>query len=141
MQRYFLRLVLITLIFHCIFPLIPGFHYHGSVLHSIPVGVIFTTIGSGFEVFFISLSQTFRMRIQKIYLLIPAWFLGFGLFPAILLKCFTQSASPDISFSGWEPAIVGGVLIFCIGIVTGCGDFNIDIRNRLRKLKLGSLVV
>lgn len=135
MQRYFLRLVLITLIIHCIFPLIPGFHYHGSLLHSIPVGIIFTTIGSGVEVFFISLSQTLQMRIQKIFLLIPAWFLGFGILPAILFKSFTHSASPDISFSGWEPVIVGGVLIFCIGIVTGCGDFNIDIRDRLKKIR------
>ncbi len=141
MQRYFLRLILITAAFHCIFPLIPGFHYRGSVLHSIPVGIIFTTLGSVVEVFFISLSQMLRMRIQKIYLLIPAWFLGFGVLPAILLKCFTHSASPDISFSGWEPAIVGGILIFCIGIVTGCSDFNIDIRDKLKKFRADSLSV
>lgn len=137
MQRYFLRLVLITWIFHCIFPFIPGFHYRGSVLHSIPVGFMFATQGTIIEVFFLSLGQMLRMRIQKIYLLIPAWFIGFGLIPAISLKCYTYSESPDISFLGWEPAIVGGLLILCIGIVTGCSDFNIDLRSKLNKFKIG----
>ena len=124
MLRFFIRLVLFTWIFHCIFPLVPGWHYRGSVLHSIPVGFLFTIQGTVIEILCTEFAQLSKCRVQKIYLLLPAWFLGFGLLPAISLKCFTQSPSTDLSFHGWTPAIGGSFLIFLTGTITGGSDFN-----------------
>jgi hypothetical protein len=123
MKRYLLRLVLIAATFDFIFPMIPGISFHGSFVHAIGVGILFAFLGWIIESLAIALSALLTIGTlgMALLVLIPAWLLGFWLLPAFVLRSVADIMPATLSFSGWLPAIEGGLLMLLIGVATS-GD-------------------
>jgi hypothetical protein len=125
MTNYLIRLVLITSAFYWIFPMIPGIQFHGNFVHAVGAGVLFAFLGWVVESFAIAISAilaigTFGMALL---VLIPAWVLGFWLLPALVLRYVSDIMPATLSFTGWTPAIWGGLVMLAIGIATS-GDVH-----------------
>ena len=120
MTRYFIRLVLCACAFYFLFPMIHGVHYHGNFLHALFAGAVFALIGWLVEVCAIAISTIFAVGTLGLGLLIliPLWLFGFWLLPAIALKVVADFMPDTLAFSGWTPAIWGGLIMLCIGVVT-----------------------
>jgi hypothetical protein len=123
MKRYLLRLVLIAATFDFIFPRIPGIDFHGTFWQALGVGVVFAFLGWVVESLAIALSAILTIGTlgMALLVLIPAWILGFWLLPAVVLRWVADVMPTMLSFSGWLPAIEGGVFMLLIGIATS-GD-------------------
>ncbi len=121
MMRYFFRLVIITVVFYSEMPLIPGAHFHGSMAQALLFGLLISLIGTFIEYLAIVFSHSYSICTLKgaLCYLIPAWIIGFGVLPVILLKCLASFMSPTFVIVGWNPAIAMGILILSIGIITG----------------------
>jgi hypothetical protein len=50
--------------------------------------------------------------------LVPMWLFGFWLLPAVALKLLAGLMPSYLTVSGWTPAILGGLIMLIIGIVT-----------------------
>jgi uncharacterized membrane protein YvlD (DUF360 family) len=125
MTRYLIRLALIASAFYFIFPLIPGIQFHGNFGYALGAGVLFAFLGWIVESIAIAISAiltigTFGMAL---FVLLPAWILGFWLLPALVLTYVADIMPATLSFTGWWPAIWGGLVMLCIGIVTS-GHFE-----------------
>jgi hypothetical protein len=68
---------------------------------------------------------------MALIVLIPAWLFGFWLLPAVVLRLVADFMPATLSFSGWMPAIGGGLIMLFIGIVTS-GDVHKKVRNGAR---------
>jgi hypothetical protein len=123
MKRYLIRLALIACAFDFIFPMIPGIQFHGSFMHALVVGVLFAFLGWVVESLAIALTALLALGTlgMALLILIPAWLLGFWLLPALTLKYVADIMPSTLSFTGWEPAIWGGLVMLAIGIATS-GD-------------------
>ncbi len=135
MTRYLIRFLLIAGAFYYVFPMIPGIHFHGNFVHALVVGVLFTVLGWVVELFVIAITtiltiSTFGMALL---VLIPVWLLGFWLFPAIVLRFLADMMPTSLSFTGWEPAIWGGLIMLLIGLVT-----SRDLAHRRRRCLAGA---
>lgn len=51
--------------------------------------------------------------------IVPVWLLGFWLLPAIALKLLAEFMPNTLTISGWLPAILAGLVLLVISIVTG----------------------
>jgi hypothetical protein len=116
-----IRLVLIASAFYFIFPMIHGIQFHGNFLHALGAGILFAFLGWVVESLAIAISAIVTIGTLGVALLvlIPAWVLGFWLLPAVALRYVADIMPATLSFTGWEPAIWGGLIMLCIGIVTG----------------------
>ncbi|MBY0547557.1 MAG: phage holin family protein [Candidatus Obscuribacterales bacterium] len=123
MKLFLIRLALIACAFYFVFPMIPGVQFHGNFLHAIGVGLLFGFLGWVVESIAIALSALLTIGTlgMALLVLIPAWIVGFFLLPALVLRCVADVMPDSMSFSGWEPAIWGGLLMLVIGVVTGGG--------------------
>jgi uncharacterized membrane protein YvlD (DUF360 family) len=120
MTRSLIRLVLIAAAFYFILPAIPGISFHGSFLYALGAGIVFAILGWVVEACAIALTALLTITTLGLGLivLIPAWLLGFWMLPAVVLK-FTADMMPnEFSIHGWMPAILGGLVMLVIGIVT-----------------------
>jgi hypothetical protein len=125
MKRYLVRIVLLAAAFDFIFPMIPGIGFHGTFVHAIGAGILFAFLGWVIESLAIALSAiltigTFGMALL---VLIPAWLFGFWLLPAVVLRYTADVMPGTLSFTGWLPAIYGGLIMLVIGIATS-GDVH-----------------
>ncbi len=120
MTRYLIRLLLIAATFYFLFPMIPGVEFHGNFLHAILAGALFALLGWVVESIALAISTLVTISTLGLALivLIPAWLLGFWLLPAVGLRLVANFMPATLTFSGWMPAIWGGLLMLCIGIVT-----------------------
>ncbi|MBI5174002.1 MAG: phage holin family protein [Candidatus Melainabacteria bacterium] len=120
MIRYIVRLVLIACAFYFVFPRIEGVEFHGSFFHALLAGVVFAVLGFLVESLAIALSAILAIGTlgMALLVLIPSWILGFWLLPAIVLRYLAEIMPGTISFTGWMPAIWGGLLMLVIGVVT-----------------------
>jgi hypothetical protein len=120
MQRYIIRLVLIASAFYFIFPMISGIEFHGNFWHALGAGVLFAFLGWVVESLAIAITAILAVGTfgTGLLILIPAWLLGFWLLPALVLRWVANVMPGDLSFSGWLPAIWGGLVMLCIGIAT-----------------------
>lgn len=50
--------------------------------------------------------------------LIPAWILGSWLLPAVALRLLSDVAPAYLTVEGWIPAILGGLVMLFIGMMT-----------------------
>lgn len=121
MKNFLLRLILMACAFYFIFPMIPGIEFHGSFWHALGAGVLFSFLGWLVELIAIMLSAVLTISTlgMALLLLIPAWLLGFWLLPALVLRYVANIMPHDLTFSGWLPAIWGGLIMLVIGIATG----------------------
>lgn len=141
MSRYLLRLVLITGIFYFIFPQIPGVHAQGSFTLAFLIGILLSLLGTFVEYAAIAFScrlkkKTFRSALT---LLIPSWIFGFGVLPVFSLLWLSFLIAPEFNFDGWMPAIMGGVLVLSVGVITG-GCVHVQITKKLPTIVLPSSI-
>ena len=129
MRRYLLRLLLIAATFYFLFPMIPGVQFHGSFIHALLAGALFAFIGWIVEVLAIAISAILTIGTlgMALFLLIPAWLFGFWLLPAVALRLVADFMPSTLNFSGWIPAIGGGLIMLIIGIATS-GDVHKKVR-------------
>lgn len=132
MIRYVIRLILMALAFYFLFPLISGVHFHGTFAHALLAGALFAFFGWIVELAAFALSAILTVTTlgMALIVLIPAWFFGFWLLPAVALRLVADLMPMTLSFSGWIPAIEGGLLMLLIGMVTG-----IDVHKKVRRGK------
>ena len=128
MTRYLIRLALIAAAFYFVFPMIPGVQFHGNFVYAVGAGALFAFLGWIVESVAIALSTILTIGTFGLALvvLIPAWLLGFWLLPAVVLKLVADFMPATLAFTGWMPAIWGGLIMLLIGIVTSG-----DVRNRI----------
>ncbi len=120
MTRYLIRLVLTASAFYFVFPTIPGVQFHGTFLHALGVGILFAFLGWVLEAIAIALTAILTLGTfgMALFVLIPIWLLGFWLIPALVLRYVADMMPATLSFTGWGPAILGGILMLVIGIAT-----------------------
>lgn len=123
MLRYIIRLLLLASAFYFIFPLIPGVEFQGNFIYALLAGAVFAFIGWIVEFLAIALSAILAIGTlgMALIVLIPAWMFGFWLLPAVVLRITADIMPATLSFSGWMPAIWGGLIMLLIGVVTS-GD-------------------
>lgn len=129
MQRYFFRLVLTATSFYFIFPMIHGVEFHGSFVHALLAGLLFTILGSLVEFAAVALSAILTITTfgLALFLLVPTWFLGFWILPAIVLRLLADFMPHTLTFAGWWPALQGGLIMLLVGIFTS-GDTHKKVR-------------
>ena len=120
MFKLFLRLVLNALAFLLIFPHIPGITFQGTLFQALMLAVLFTIVLWVVDLAAIAISAVFTVSTLGLALLwlIPAWILGFWLLPAVALKLVSDIAPSYLSVSGWTPAVLGGLVLLIVGLVT-----------------------
>jgi len=130
MTRHLMRLVLTACAFFFLFPIIPGAQFQGNFAHAVLAGILFAVLGFCVEFFAIALSALLTIGTlgMALILLIPAWLLGFWLLPACALRLVADFMPSVLSFTGWMPAILGGLIMLFIGVVTS-GDVHVRVRN------------
>jgi hypothetical protein len=123
MLRLMTRLVLTALAFTAVLPHIPGISFHGSFFEALMLSVMFSLILWLVDVVAIALSAMAAVGTLGMALLwlIPLWVLGFWLLPAVALKVVSD-LTPWLNILGWMPAVVGGVIMLLIGLITS-GSF------------------
>jgi uncharacterized membrane protein YvlD (DUF360 family) len=121
MSKHVLRLLLTSAAFYFVFPVIPGVQFHGNLVHALLAGALFSFFGWIVEFLAITLSAVLAVSTLGMALIIltPAWLFGFWLLPAVVLRMVADLMPSTLQFSGWIPAIEGGLLMLVIGIVTG----------------------
>lgn len=126
MTNYLIRLVIIAGAFYFIFPMIHGIQFHGNFLHALGAGVVFAFIGWVVESVAIALTAILTIGTLGLGLLvlIPAWILGFWLLPALVLRYVADIMPATLSFTGWTPAIWGGLVMLVIGIFTSGNTYK-----------------
>ncbi len=129
MTRFLLRLGLSACAFYFLFPLIPGVQFHGSFIHALLAGTLFSILGWIVELLAVALSAflTITTLGMALIVIIPAWLFGFWLLPAIALRVVADLMPATLAFTGWIPSIVGGLIMLCIGLITGA-----DMHTRVR---------
>jgi uncharacterized membrane protein YvlD (DUF360 family) len=129
MSRYLIRLLLIAGAFYLVFPMIPGVQFHGNFIHALLAGALFAFLGwlVEFGAMTISTILTITTLGLALIVLIPAWLFGFWLLPAVALRFVADFMPSVLNFSGWIPAIWGGLIMLLIGIATS-GDTHRKIR-------------
>jgi uncharacterized membrane protein YvlD (DUF360 family) len=129
MTRYIIRLVLIAGAFYFVFPMINGVQFHGNFMYALLAGALFALLGWIVESVAIALSTILAIGTLGLALIVlmPAWLIGFWLLPAAVLRLVADFMPATLSFSGWMPAIWGGLIMLCIGIATS-GDMHKKIR-------------
>ncbi|MBX9691800.1 MAG: phage holin family protein [Cyanobacteria bacterium] len=120
MTRYLIRLVLFACAFFFLFPMVAGIQFHGTFWEALGAGVLFAFLGWVVESVAIALTAilTIGSLGMALFVLVPAWLLGFWLLPALVLRYVADIMPNTLSFTGWVPAIWGGLIMLVIGIAT-----------------------
>ncbi len=133
MKRYLIRLALFASTIYFLFPLIPGVQFHGTFIHALLAGALFAFFGWIVEFLAIAVSAVLTVGTlgAALIVLIPAWLFGFWLLPAVVLRIVADIMPATLSFGGWIPSILGGLIMLLIGLVTS-GDTHVQIRSNHR---------
>lgn len=134
MRRYLVRLLLSASAFYFLFPLIQGVSFHGNFFHALLAGILFCFLSWIVELGAIAASTILTVTTLGLALLflVPVWLFGFWLLPAVALRLLADFMPTVISFSGWLPAIFGGLIMLAIGILT-----NLDFHRKVIKVNHG----
>ncbi|MBY0357298.1 MAG: phage holin family protein [Candidatus Obscuribacterales bacterium] len=132
MKRFIIRLVLSAGAFYFVFPMIQGVHFHGNFFHALLAGFLFALLGWIIELGAIAVSAILTIGTlgMALFILIPVWLIGFWLLPAVVLRLVADFMPSTLVFSGWVPAIWGGLIMLFIGIITS-GDFRSKVAKRV----------
>lgn len=124
MFRLMMRLVLTALAFTAVLPHIQGISFHGSFFNALMLAILFSLILWLVDVVAVALSAMAAIGTLGMALLwlIPLWVLGFWLLPAVALKVVSD-VTPWLNIVGWLPAVIGGLIMLLIGLVTS-GSFR-----------------
>ncbi len=120
-MEFFIRLALKALAFVYLLPMLGGIDFHGNFVAAVCLAVLFSLMLWGVEVAAMALSAYLTVMTFGLALLvlIPVWLLGFWLLPAFALKLVADFMPQYLSVSGWGPAILGGLLMMVVSLITG----------------------
>lgn len=121
MLRFFIRIALKALTFVYVLPLIPGIKFHGHFLSALILAVGFSSILWAVEALSVTLATLWTISTLGLALLfvIPLWLLGFWILPALALLLISDLMPNTLTITGWLPAILGGLVMLVIGMITG----------------------
>ncbi len=131
MTRQLIRLALTAGAFYFLFPIIPGATFHGNFAHAILAGIFFSIFGWVTELLVMAICAALTIGTfgMALFVIVPAWLFGFWLLPALVLRMVADFMPAVLSFTGWMPAIWGGLIMLFVGAVTA-GDIHIwSIKN------------
>ena len=116
-----IRVILEALAFLYLLPMIQGIQFHGTFVHAIGLAVFFTMMLWAVEALAVGIAAIMTVSTFGLALLvlIPLWVFGFWLIPAIALKLVADFMPAYLIVSGWLPAVLGGLVLFFIGLITG----------------------
>lgn len=119
-MRLLIRIILKALAFAFLLPAIPGIAFHGNFVIAICLAIFFSLMQWVVEL--IAMAITAYLTISTLGLgllvMIPMWILGFWLLPAIALKLVSDFMPQFLAVMGWGPAILGGLVLLVIGLIT-----------------------
>lgn len=120
-MRLLIRIVLKALAFMFLLPLIPGISIHGNFLVAVCLALFFSLMTWLVEIIAMALAAYLTISTLGLALLvlIPMWILGFWLLPAVALKLVGDFMPNYLMVAGWVPAILGGLVLLVIGMITG----------------------
>jgi uncharacterized membrane protein YvlD (DUF360 family) len=121
MLRYLIRIAFKALIFMYVLPLIPGIDFHGNFKAAFGLAIIFSLILWAVEAVSVALAALWTVSTLGLALLIiiPLWILGFWILPALALLLVSDTMPTTLTITGWLPAILGGLVMLIVGILTG----------------------
>ena len=119
MLRLIARLVLTAIAFISVLPHIPGISFHGTIFQAFMLAILFSIILWIVDALAVVLSAAITITTLGMALLwlVPFWILGFWLLPAVALKVVSDLSS-NLTIYGWTPAIIGGLFMLVIGVIT-----------------------
>lgn len=120
-MEFLVRLALKALAFVFILPMLGGIDFHGNFVAAICLAIVFSLMLWGVEVAAMALSAYLTVTTFGLALLvlIPMWLLGFWLLPAFALRLVADFLPQYLTVAGWGPAILGGLLMMVVSLVTG----------------------
>lgn len=121
MQRLIIRVILKALAFIYLLPMIHGIQFHGTFLHAIGLAIFFSMMLWAVEALAVGIAAIMTVSTfgLALLMLIPLWIFGFWIMPAIALKLVADLMPAYLSISGWLQAVVGGLVLLFIGMITG----------------------
>jgi uncharacterized membrane protein YvlD (DUF360 family) len=119
-MRWLLRLLLTALTFAFVLPLIHGIDFHGGMIAALCLAILFGIMLWVVDVIAIMLTAALAVGTLGLALLwlIPIWILGFWLLPVFALKLVAHFMPSYFTVAGWEPAILGGLVLLLVGMLT-----------------------
>jgi hypothetical protein len=119
-MQLLLKIVLTALAFLFLLPMIPGIHLHANFVMAACLAIFFSLMLWVVDVVAMAISAYLAVSTLGLALLvlIPMWLLGFWLLPAVALKLVADFMPEALSVAGWGPAILGGLILFVVGIIT-----------------------
>jgi len=120
MIRFLVRTALGAAAFFYVLPHIEGISFHGGWVSAIGLAIFFSLMLWGVEtlLFLVSALLTFSTLGLALLVIVPLWLLGFWLIPALALKLLADFMPNTLEVTGWWPAILGGLILLVIMIVT-----------------------
>ncbi len=120
MLRFVLKLVFTALVFTSVLPLIPGITFHGNFMAGILLAFFFGIMLWLVDLLAMTVSAMLTVGSLGLALLIlvPLWIFGFWLLPAAALKLLANFFPTHLTIEGWLPAILGGLIMLFIGVLT-----------------------
>jgi uncharacterized membrane protein YvlD (DUF360 family) len=120
-MRFLIRVILKALAFIYLLPMIGGIAFHGSFVAAIGLAILFSIMLWLVELGAVALATYFTITTFGLALLvlIPLYLLGFWLLPAFALKLVADFMPQYLAVAGWGPAVLGGLVMLVISMVTG----------------------
>lgn len=130
-MRLLIGLALKALAFMFILPMVPGISMHGQFVAALGLAIFFSIMQWVVELLAMALSAALTISTMGVALLflIPMWVLGFWLLPAFALKLVSDFMPSYLAVAGWVPAVLGGLILFVISMVTSSLT---DVRRSIR---------
>jgi uncharacterized membrane protein YvlD (DUF360 family) len=121
MLRLLIRILVMAFVFYFVLPLIGGISFNGTFMHAMGAGVLFGIMSWFLELIAIAVSTMLAISTWGLALLVlvPLWVIGYWLFPAFVLKVVADMMPSILTVHGWGPAILGGLVILLVGLLTG----------------------
>ncbi|MFN8552225.1 MAG: phage holin family protein [Candidatus Obscuribacterales bacterium] len=131
-MEFLVRLALKALAFVFLLPMLGGIDFHGNFVAAICLAIVFSLMLWGVEVGAMALSAYLTVTTFGLALLvlIPMWLLGFWLLPAFALRLVSDLLPQYLTVAGWGPAILGGLLMMVVSLVTGGVTDSMRARER-----------
>lgn len=119
-MKTLLKLVLTSLAFMFVLPLIPGISFQGGFGTAFLISLLFGVMLWIVDLIALALSTFFTITSFGMALLwlIPLWIFGFWLMPAFALKLVSDLAPSYLTIRGFLPAIYAGLVMLFIGVLT-----------------------
>lgn len=133
-MKLILKLVLTALAFTSILPWIHGISFHGNFVNALIMALFFGIMLWLVDLAAVALSAFLTISSLGLALLwlIPLWILGFWILPAVALKMVADFAPTYLTITGWGPAILGGLVMLFIGMLTNEVTSNFSGTGRTR---------